>query len=329
MSTTSVVADALAAQAAQYPSTVVEGRSPDSFVFDVGALLAVDPAPLEPRRYAVQGPAAREAYLQSRARDAMQLLINELWQLPVEQGTLDVVAELPPRRTVVPRMTRMPTPKAAETRFDQFMRQKGVQKRTKRDRMVFDEATGEARPRWGMGRVGALDDEWVIEERNTEAHQQALSEGSDPFALKVKEKRDRVKKQGERQSRNIRSQQKALGTLAGSLASGRLAKGADSKAGLQAALAIAQRSSASMGKFDKRLEGEKAPRRPVRFADVAPASGGSQEERGTSLKLLDRVLRGPVGSKAQDVVSHGKAAKQAVTQQSAKRAGVVKKGKRR
>ncbi len=45
----------------------------------------------------------RDEYIQNTMRDNMQLLVNALWQVPIERHDNSIVAKLPDAKTVVPR----------------------------------------------------------------------------------------------------------------------------------------------------------------------------------------------------------------------------------
>jgi hypothetical protein len=62
-------------------------------------------------------------------------------------------------------LPQVPKPKPP-TKWEKFAKAKGIQK-TKRSRMVFDEATDQYKPRYGYGRASNKD-EWVVEAKGNE-----------------------------------------------------------------------------------------------------------------------------------------------------------------
>jgi len=105
----------------------------------------------------------REQYLQDLARDNCQLIINELWQLETKRVDDTVVAQLPPHQYLLPRSKPIPKPKAP-TKWETYAKQKGIQK-TKKDKLIWDEVSGEWKPRFGFRGINQNKD-WVIEVPN-------------------------------------------------------------------------------------------------------------------------------------------------------------------
>jgi len=105
----------------------------------------------------------REMYLISLARDNCQLLVNQLFTLPIE--TTDdgvIVATLPASKTILPR--EKPLPKRRElTKWDKFAKTKGI-KNKKKLRMEFDEVKQDFIPIHGY-KSKANDEmqDWMIE----------------------------------------------------------------------------------------------------------------------------------------------------------------------
>uniref|UniRef100_A0A3Q2D8N1 Ribosome biogenesis regulatory protein n=1 Tax=Cyprinodon variegatus TaxID=28743 RepID=A0A3Q2D8N1_CYPVA len=102
--------------------------------FDVGNLLACDKNRIESRDFRERG---KEDFLRSLARDNTQLLINEIWKLPTERNEEVLVAKLPEQTTRLPREKPPPKPRPP-TRWEQFAKLKGIQKK-KKTNLVWDE----------------------------------------------------------------------------------------------------------------------------------------------------------------------------------------------
>ncbi|EPQ27982.1 uncharacterized protein PFL1_04309 [Pseudozyma flocculosa PF-1] len=286
-----------AAAASKYkPTTVEHGNTP--ITLDVGLLSSFDVNPLT-KSYNTD----REAYLCSRARNATQALINHIFQLPVsrhpDHGPL---AALPRFTTRLPREKSMPKPKPL-TKWEKFAKAKGISSK-KKDKMVYDEATGEWVPRWGYGGINKKEeDQWIHvlksgEDADTDPAARARGERK---ARKLKNESQRLKNEA-RARAEMASSSKATDTLGGptnkktGLGSGsadQIAKAAarqKRKAELEADVLRNRTSTASMGRFDKRLDGETKPKGIKRKFD--PAEGDTTAERAQSLALLSKLGKG-------------------------------------
>lgn len=69
-------------------------------------------------------------YLKSLTRDNVQLLINSIWELPVERVDEVIVAKLPEPKYILPRSRVIPKPKPL-TKWQKFAQQKGIQTKKK------------------------------------------------------------------------------------------------------------------------------------------------------------------------------------------------------
>lgn len=69
----------------------------------------------------------------------MQLLINKIWELPVERVDEAIVATLPKPEYVLPRSRVIPKPKPL-TKWQQFAKEKGIRTKKKgRSKLKWDE----------------------------------------------------------------------------------------------------------------------------------------------------------------------------------------------
>lgn len=72
----------------------------------------------------------KEAFLAKISRDNVQLLINQIFQLPTAKVDNEIVIKLPPGTTRLPRAK--PVPKAKElTKWEKYAKEKGITKRKK------------------------------------------------------------------------------------------------------------------------------------------------------------------------------------------------------
>ncbi|RUS29862.1 ribosome biogenesis regulatory protein-domain-containing protein [Jimgerdemannia flammicorona] len=265
------VSEQLESAKAKYKSTTVEKLIP--LEYDLSLLAAYDTNPLDATRL----KANADAYLKEHTRDGTQLLFNQIFSLPIVSTDVGVVATLPTSRTtVLPREKPLPKLKPP-TRWERFANAKGIQKH-KKDKMIFDERTGEYVPRWGY-KAGPKDDlpeDWLIEVPN----------GADPmedqYAKRAGEKKERIAKNKKRQQRNL---EEAAGKEKGQDA--REVRDAR-KRQLAEAIAVSKTATASVGKFDKKLEGE--PKAKGLKRKFEPNIADLKTEKESSLNILNKVV---------------------------------------
>ncbi|KAI8148673.1 ribosomal biogenesis regulatory protein [Fennellomyces sp. T-0311] len=186
------VTEILEAHKAQFKPITVEKLVP--LDYDVNLLAGFDTNAFDEKRLTSKNK--REEYVKELTRDNTQLLVNEIFKLPVQSADTGVLAKLPERTTVLPREKPLPKDKPL-TRWEKFAKAKGIQNR-KRERMVYDEEKGKYVPRWGYagGEKDKLDD-WLIE----------VPQNADPmedqYEKRKAEKAERVQKNKKRQQRNV------------------------------------------------------------------------------------------------------------------------------
>ena len=104
----------------------------------------------------------REAYLQSTARDGIQLLLGALFSLPTLSSPEGPLAQLPPPTTQLPRTKPLPKPKPP-TKWERFARAKGIQSQ-RRDKKIWDDERQSWVPRWGWkGKNKDEETQWLHE----------------------------------------------------------------------------------------------------------------------------------------------------------------------
>jgi regulator of ribosome biosynthesis len=81
--------------------------------------------------------ANRDEYLKGLARDNTQLLLNKIWELPIERVEEAIVAKLPAPTFVLPREKPLPKPKPL-TKWQKYAQEKGITK-TKKSKLNWDE----------------------------------------------------------------------------------------------------------------------------------------------------------------------------------------------
>ena len=271
----------------------------------------------------------KEAYLRELATFGTKSLLNHLFKLEYEDTVDGKMYELPLSNrvhTVLPREKRIPEEKA-KTKWEKFAEEKGIlNKKRKRDRMIWDEKYQEWRPRYGYGRANdEADLPPVIELKPGD------DPNVDPWSQARENKKARVDKNLKNKLRNsiesntygaksglvsnINSSVGNVNHAAGipiDLRPNRQEnKGPQNKKGnnnndtnvdttpkkgkqnLAKALNLAQHSTASIGKFDKKLQDE--PVRKIKNVKkkVLPSTG--QNAMKDEMALLNKVVGNIVG----------------------------------
>lgn len=183
------------------PATV-EKTIPVSY--DLGNLAVADPNPVD---------SVNEQLIHDVTRDNVQLLVNQLLQLPVRrtaesiasssnQDSTQVLFQLPEPLWDLPREKPLPKDKP-KTRWEEFAAKKGINKKAKNGKLVFDEESQEWVPKWGYGGINKKgDNEWLVELDEEKQKPGDDSELIDPRKLHRDERKKLVKKNQVQQKRN-------------------------------------------------------------------------------------------------------------------------------
>lgn len=178
-------------------------------VYDLGNLAIADSNPA-----VFEGPNL-ETELYRVNRDSVQLLINQILQLPVKRtvdsinssGTQDssmALFQLPDPLWRLPREKSVPKDKP-KTRWEMFAEKKGIKKRARDGKMVFDEQSKQWVPKWGYGGINKRDDkQWLVE--YDDKPKKDTDELVDPRTLKRAERLNLVKKSQLKQKKNAKAQ---------------------------------------------------------------------------------------------------------------------------
>jgi regulator of ribosome biosynthesis len=106
----------------------------------------------------------REETLRLAAQEDLQELVTALFALP---NTASGVCQLPKHKTVLAMPRSHPLPSARQaTRWEQFAKIKGIDKRRKRSAMVYDDELGRYAARHGARSAKHLkkqQDDWCVE----------------------------------------------------------------------------------------------------------------------------------------------------------------------
>lgn len=223
----------------------------------------------------------------------VQAVADALFNLPSTQDPDGPLVKLPAPTTRLPREKPLPKPRPL-TKWEMFAQNKGVQKRNK-EKMVFDEQTGTWKRRHGYDRVNDDNDVPIIEAKATD------EPGTDPFAERRKEKKGRVEKQEKNRLQNLKQAQKAgalpshiqLAATALPITGTQAKPKKVSKDELQNVAGMAAVATASGGKFDKKLPGEKPPKHEKKYKKYLPAvegSGMGSMEKQQTEKVLNKLI---------------------------------------
>ncbi|RDB19864.1 Ribosome biogenesis regulatory [Hypsizygus marmoreus] len=256
------VSNILASHAAKYQSVTVQKETP--LEVDAGFLTVTDLNPIDEESYNEN----LEEHLQSLARDGVQTLFSSLFTLYARPSPDGPLAQLPLPTTQLPRAKPLPKPKPP-TKWEAFAAAKGIQHKV-RDKKVWDEEKQEWINRWGReGKNRQVEEQWITEvPLNADADY-------DPRKVARDARKERIAKNEKKHTQNV--------SRANTAANPRDARKKD----IEKTLATTRISTASMGKFDKKLEGEKKIRGVKRKFD--PAESSVANEAQASLALLSRI----------------------------------------
>lgn len=245
---------------------------------DLGNLVAFD------------GRAEHNKSAEEMAREATDAIVHAVFSLPMTELDDGRYVNLPKGTFALPREKPIPKERAP-TKWEKYALEKGIQKRRKRDRLIFDEETGEYVPRYGRGSKNSNDRHVII------PHKEGMGSDYDPFAAKREEKRDRIKQNRKKNLSNIGRARKAAGLQP--MQALDVAKVGPSgkkylpKKDLSDTLSVVQRSTASAGRFDNQVRGERKPKMRGRKKKLESFGGknAAQQEKERLGKIADRILK--------------------------------------
>lgn len=253
---------------------------PPGLECDLGNLTAID------KRVGLDGS------LLELARQGTEPLVQAIFSLPIHEEEDGKYAELPPCNFELPREKPIPKERPL-TKWEQFAKEKGISKKRK-DRLVFDETTAEYVPRYGKGSKNALDRDVIL------PHKENMGDDYNPFAERRKEKKQRIKDNKKKQGKNLHKASKSRSARIEPIQAldvsgvGPSGKKYLPKKGLKDTLAVAQRSTASAGRFDKKLSDEPKAKLQGRKKKDETIVGrkGLAAEKERSQKIAERILMG-------------------------------------
>ena len=220
---------------------------------------------------------------------------------------------LPEAIITLPRSLPIPVAKPL-TKWEKYKQEKGITQR-KRSRMVYSEEVGDWVPRWGRGSVKKIQDSmnWAMEEKEL---------GVNPFEQKSNEKQLAKAKQLKRQIKNEEYAKKVLnskkeGNNTGNSnindfrndnksepkqklskkqrkalkAQKEIQKLNDDKKNLSKRLEQVQKSTRSMGNFDKKLKNEKEVNLLKKKRVSKEVLSDKNKEKSRDKRILDNILK--------------------------------------
>ncbi|RNA08704.1 ribosome biogenesis regulatory -like protein [Brachionus plicatilis] len=245
-------------------------------VQDIGNLVQFDPRPIDSSEFK-KDP---DSFLKQACTIGTQLLINNIFQLPVEKIDDVIIAKLPAPSTTLPREKPIPKEKPL-TKWEQYAKLKGI-KNKKKQRKVWDETSKTWKPTWGYKRINDKTKDWLIEIKKNEDPNQ------DFFSKRTQERNERVSKNELQRLRNIARSSKKKVPGVGATPSV-LSENPD-KLKLKKALNIAKRADASMSKFSRKLENEdKVTKGLGKKRKFESNYGDIKNEKDKQLKLFEKL----------------------------------------
>lgn len=243
---------------------------------DIGNLVQFDPRPIDSNQF----KSDPDSFLKQACTSGTQLLINNLFQLPIERVDDVVIAKLPAPTITLPREKPIPKEKAL-TKWEQYAKLKGI-KNKKKQRKVWDEVSKTWKPTWGFKRINDSTKDWLIEIKKNEDPNQ------DFFSKRTQERNERVAKNELQRLRNIARSSKKKVPGVGATPSV-LAENPD-KLNLKKALNIAKKADASMSKFSQRLENEEKVTKGLgKKRKFESNYGDMKNEKEKQLKIFDKL----------------------------------------
>ncbi|KAF8689833.1 hypothetical protein HU200_041464 [Digitaria exilis] len=229
-----------------------------------------------------------------KGMELAQAVADALFALPPTEDREGPIVHLQAPTIRLPREKHLPRPKPP-TKWELFAKAKGITKR-KKNKREWDEQTQSWKRTYGYDRVNDDKDIPIIDAKSTD------EPGVDPFAQRMQEKKKRVEKQEKNRLENLKKSAK-VGALPSHI---QLAAKAlpitgtkadlpkkSRKEDLESVAGMASSATASGGKFDEKLPGEKPPKHPGKhrkFLPVAEGKGMGNLEKQQNDKILNSLL---------------------------------------
>jgi len=229
---------------------------------DLGNLLISDYSKLTQENSSELTETQIRSHAKSNLINFFSTLFSELKSQQQENGIDYSISlnelTLPKPILILPRSLAIPKPKPL-TKWEKFKMEKNITQR-KRSRMVFSEIANDWVPRWGKNSIKKIENDtnWALEDKN----------GQNQFDVLNKEKKLKIEKQKKREARNNLNEiiQNGENNFVKKISKKERKKMriqkefdklANDKKNLNKRLEQIQKSTRSMGKFDRKLKNEK------------------------------------------------------------------------
>jgi regulator of ribosome biosynthesis len=171
--------------------------------YDLGLLAVYDPQPLNHLK--LSDTTNKEKYLKETTCDNVQLLINQILSLPLQKKDNLTLVTLPNPIFKLPREKSIPKAKEL-TRWEKFAAKKGIHKKGKEGKLIFDEETQQWVNKWGYkGANKKLDNQWAVEVPSSNNNDNNDNNLLDPRQLRRDERKKLIKRNLLQQKRNRES----------------------------------------------------------------------------------------------------------------------------
>ncbi|CAD5228902.1 unnamed protein product [Bursaphelenchus okinawaensis] len=236
-----------------------------------------------------------EEELKKMTRDNIQYLFNEIWKLPRKIVADATCATLPEGKLLIPREKPLPA-KPPMTKWQEFAQRKGIGSNDDKSKKVWDEEAQKWVPRYGYEHKKHQEGkDWLIEIPNQK------DPNVDYFAQKAEAKKERVAKNQLQRLKNVKRQlrdtakgkeQRSYTDFGRGANSIPLGVGQDPKQRTRQELSYkvhhAKEATASAGKFQRTIKGEKTPKLGIK-RKFEPNEQDSKTEKSKQLQILDRL----------------------------------------
>jgi len=277
------------AEAAQQKK-VIEVDTEIPIEVDAGTLSCDDPNPLDAD--ALKNKNTRDEALRNAHRDCVQVIFNTINTLPKTMYQNLQCVTLPPSSIRLPREKACPTAPTL-TKWEKYAKEKGIKKK-KKERMKWDEVAGEHVPTYGKLKVAVEKEKnWVME----------VPKNADPFECQFQKaaeaKKERKAKNELQRLRNIARDGKGAAPGVGVMRT-------DTKdvKQLQKAQHFSRFATASLGKFQPKLKGEKDIKgfaKQAKRASDRPVQTDLKTEAKNALKLAAKLHAPAVNPSTQQL----------------------------
>jgi regulator of ribosome biosynthesis len=237
--------------------------------------------------------------LKDLAEKHVQTLFNSIFRLPTtapDDGAQGRLAHLPEKEVLhLPRAKPVPK-KRTLTKWESFAQAKGIRKR-KRSKLVYDEVEDDWKRRYGYKRANDDARDFAIE------HKAGDDPSIDPWTRMEMDRKERVAKNSKKKLANELRAADGAHRVAGAIdlssaverkmpkrSQVRGRKGVQEDHHVDVALRIAQRSTASMGEFDKLRRSEPEVQRPKAPKRDALFQGSVRAEKKANLQVFSRLF---------------------------------------